>query len=263
MKYLKYFETEAGYASYKNGSDYVLPNVSYIEDVKDIRYDSISFENKNIICTYIIDEYSVNTPIKLIHCTDCLFWDDAEKNYPIIIDGVSISDDDLQWEDRGCSYVFNSIGIHTVEFIPSIVEVEENEKSFTRFETGYYDAYNTNYPMFMDCSNLNSVKIPNVAEHITVFYATFANCTSLKEIDLSENVEHIGSFSFQDCCSLSNIIIRSTTPPEITKDTFYIGDIGTSNYTINVPSIDNYQTWANNTNSYYPGYYSKIKFENI
>lgn len=26
MKYLKYFETEAEYTAYKNGSDYVLPN---------------------------------------------------------------------------------------------------------------------------------------------------------------------------------------------------------------------------------------------
>ena len=32
MKYLKYFETEAAYASYKNGSEFVLPNVSYTED---------------------------------------------------------------------------------------------------------------------------------------------------------------------------------------------------------------------------------------
>lgn len=40
MKYLKLFETEAGYASYKNGSDYVLPNVSYVEENDTVFYES-------------------------------------------------------------------------------------------------------------------------------------------------------------------------------------------------------------------------------
>ena len=31
MKHLKLFETEAQYESFKSGSDYVLPNVSYVE----------------------------------------------------------------------------------------------------------------------------------------------------------------------------------------------------------------------------------------
>ena len=30
MKYLKYFETEAAYEAYKNGSEFVLPNVSFV-----------------------------------------------------------------------------------------------------------------------------------------------------------------------------------------------------------------------------------------
>lgn len=38
MKYLKYFETEAAYASYKSGSDYILPNVSYVEETKGVSY---------------------------------------------------------------------------------------------------------------------------------------------------------------------------------------------------------------------------------
>lgn len=39
-KYLKYFETEAEHASYKNGSDYVLPNVSYVEENDTVFYES-------------------------------------------------------------------------------------------------------------------------------------------------------------------------------------------------------------------------------
>ena len=32
MKYLKYFQEDSEYTEYKNSSDYVLPNVSYVVD---------------------------------------------------------------------------------------------------------------------------------------------------------------------------------------------------------------------------------------
>ena len=39
MKYLKYFEDASAYEAYKNGSDYVLPNVSFIEDVAVVMFN--------------------------------------------------------------------------------------------------------------------------------------------------------------------------------------------------------------------------------
>lgn len=39
MKYLKYFEESSAYETYKNGSGYVLPNVSYVEESKGISFD--------------------------------------------------------------------------------------------------------------------------------------------------------------------------------------------------------------------------------
>lgn len=39
MKYLKYFEEAAAYEAYKNGSDYVLPNVSFIEENTSVRFN--------------------------------------------------------------------------------------------------------------------------------------------------------------------------------------------------------------------------------
>jgi hypothetical protein len=38
MKHLKYFEQASAYEAYKNGSDYVLPNVSYVEENKVVFY---------------------------------------------------------------------------------------------------------------------------------------------------------------------------------------------------------------------------------
>lgn len=38
MKYLKYFEQASAYETYKNGSDYILPNVSYIVETEDVAF---------------------------------------------------------------------------------------------------------------------------------------------------------------------------------------------------------------------------------
>lgn len=39
MKYLKYFKQVSTYEAFKNGSDYVLPNVSYVEDTTDVKFN--------------------------------------------------------------------------------------------------------------------------------------------------------------------------------------------------------------------------------
>lgn len=39
MKYLKLFENIQQYESYKNGSDYVLPHVSYVKETKGMAYE--------------------------------------------------------------------------------------------------------------------------------------------------------------------------------------------------------------------------------
>ena len=48
MKYLKYFEQASAYDAYKNGSDFVLPNISYIEESNSVEFNPYVIE-KNII----------------------------------------------------------------------------------------------------------------------------------------------------------------------------------------------------------------------
>jgi hypothetical protein len=49
MKYLKYFKTESEYTGYKNGSEFVLPNVSYVEETKGVSYDPAIMNYPDII----------------------------------------------------------------------------------------------------------------------------------------------------------------------------------------------------------------------
>jgi hypothetical protein len=39
MKYLKYFEQASDYEAYKNGSDYILPNVSSIVETESVEFN--------------------------------------------------------------------------------------------------------------------------------------------------------------------------------------------------------------------------------
>ena len=49
MKYLKYFEEESEYTSYKSSSSYVVPNVSYVVSTNLTLFDSGESSTTNII----------------------------------------------------------------------------------------------------------------------------------------------------------------------------------------------------------------------
>lgn len=56
---------------------------------------------------------------------------------------------------------------------------------------------------FYDCSNLQSVDIPNSVNEIR--QATFYNCTSLKSVKIPNSVIAIGASAFHGCCNLENL----------------------------------------------------------
>lgn len=49
MKYLKYFEEVSAYEAYKNGSDFVTPNVSYVVEGNTVSYDPAIMDYPDII----------------------------------------------------------------------------------------------------------------------------------------------------------------------------------------------------------------------
>ena len=70
MKYLKYFEQASAYESYKNGSDYILPNVSYAKDNNVVYYNSLDTNSSNNINLYPKNYYpEVAAELKQIYNT--------------------------------------------------------------------------------------------------------------------------------------------------------------------------------------------------
>lgn len=52
MKYLKYFEQASAYEAYKNGSDFILPNVSYVVENSIVNYNPYKVQETRVVCTY-------------------------------------------------------------------------------------------------------------------------------------------------------------------------------------------------------------------
>ena len=102
MKHLKLFETLAQYESWKNSEDFVLPNVVFNGETKVVGFDPfVAPVSPNYILTFDVQNISEET--KILH-------DYALNAFSsMIVDGVEM--------DVECYYQFNTVGLHTVEFV--------------------------------------------------------------------------------------------------------------------------------------------------
>lgn len=102
MKHLKLFETSAQYESFRNSEDYVLPNVSYVEETKGVAFNpNVAPASPNIVVHY-------NIPEGLVYSKICGNYA-GDNITSMIVDGVEMDFDGY--------YEFETYGKHTVEFI--------------------------------------------------------------------------------------------------------------------------------------------------
>lgn len=105
MKYLKLFETQAQYESWKNGSDYVLPNVVFNEETGVIYNPYIAPASPNIVVTYNVTDSDINYHTNIPVCGNY-----AGNNIStMIVDGIEM--------DFEYIYPFETAGVHTIEFV--------------------------------------------------------------------------------------------------------------------------------------------------
>ena len=57
MKYLKHFETEAQYEVFKGENEYILPNVSYIKQNNDVKYNPYQKQEVELISFIVSDPF--------------------------------------------------------------------------------------------------------------------------------------------------------------------------------------------------------------
>lgn len=103
MKHLKKFNTATDYDQFKSGSEFVLPNVSYIVDETEVKFNPyVAPANPNLVAIYNVTDTARESTLAGQYS-----WKYIES---IIIDGI-IEDD--------VYYQFDTTGEHTVEFVLS------------------------------------------------------------------------------------------------------------------------------------------------
>lgn len=228
MNYLKKFETHTDYETYINGSDKVLPNVSYCEGENEVHYSQNTDPR-------LIIEFNINTTSSPTYIMDNEDYS-IDNNYftQIEIDGIVLPN----VVDK---YIFSTLGKHVVKYtlsnplaieygafkycnniekviIPKGVKTLGGEafsyckglKSIGSIGSGASieipDTVTTlNDSLFDGCTNITDVELPDSITTMDV--GIFSGCTSLRTIKLSSSITTIDSQVFYNCFSLVSINI--------------------------------------------------------
>jgi hypothetical protein len=152
MKYLKYLQTANDFESFKNSEDYVLPNVSYVEETKGVSYEPYTSPEPIVLIdgNYYLDLLNKLQQIAEKYVSKYNITNgsiDWYKDNPMIISFTNENDDRIYIDiERSESEIFNcitftnyptyTIAVHTR--FSDTYEYGVNLQD-TNYRTGYID----------------------------------------------------------------------------------------------------------------------------
>ena len=235
MKHLNLFENEALYEAFKSGSDFVLPNVSFVEDVRKLYYNPFVAEPSYVIqATYKSESWmdsltivKADDSVKSVKVNGVLLPKPQSNFYITEITGVEEYNVEIELNTSDIKkYLFSAAdGLRTVVIPEGVTSICDN--AFSNSEQS---------------GKLTSVTLPNSLRSIGSHAFSFNY--SLTSITIPEGVTSIGSYAFYDTS------IKSITLPEsITElENYALEDIRGLNEIICMGriapnNIENARTW--------------------
>ena len=221
MRYIKTFNTHSQYIAYRDGNNYVRPNVSYCIDNDEVHYNYYP----PIVAKFNVTSTSSPTAI----ATNLNTFSQIEVDGVVQPNVVS-------------SYAFSTTGEHTVRYTltdPKTIGSRAFQYCSGLTSITIPDSVTSidNYA-FQYCSGLTSVTIPDSVTTIgeVAFYAcsgftsitipntvtsignnAFQRCSGLTSITMGSGVTSIGGQAFYYCSSLTSVTIQATTPPTLSS----------------------------------------------
>ena len=95
---------------------------------------------------------------------------------------------------------------------------------------------------FYNYNKLERIVIPNNIS--TIAYSAFRYCQKLSKVELHEGVKVLGERAFADCQSLTRVILKASTPPSISAETF-LSVPSTCVFEVPAESLEAYKTASN------------------
>ena len=188
MKYLKYFEQASAYESYKNGSDYVTPNVSYAADNNVVYYNPFAESTSGVIMAH----YSA-TEDNMLALADT-------SN----VKSLKVNDTEVEF---GNTYYFSEIGEYDVEIElidPTLINGMIMDENRFPLSNSMFWGILDNRPTG---ACLTAIVIP---DSVTIIGdSAFQNCSGLTSIVITDSVTTIGESAFAMCIGLTSVVIGS------------------------------------------------------
>lgn len=180
MKYLKKFETHSDYETYKNGQDYIQPNVSWCVDMDDVHYDRYIPTETRIFATFN------NTT------------DDSGMQFFGFAKGLKDNIDtrnlfEVFEYDRG-NGVYNTVNNPSMNMV---INSNTGKSTLITFGQGLIHTYYTLY------------------DETVLGLNAFYNCTQMTSVTLPSCITEIKSGAFTNCTGITSFTCMATTPPTI------------------------------------------------
>ena len=231
MKYLKYFEEVSAHETYKNGSDYVLPNVSYIVENNSVSYEPKPDMRENYLTIEALED-GLTAKLSRNACEYCV---DGDGNWKSLAAGtVTESINTGQTLSFRGNITSHPLGIGTFT-ISKKCNLKGNVMSML-FGDNAADNYSLEgkgwvfYELFYDCSNIvtvskNFLPATTLAEYC--YRSMFSGCTNLTtapELPATTLASYCYEKMFRNCTSLTTAPeLPATTLVDNCYDTMFFG----------------------------------------
>ena len=205
------YKTAAGWCNFSN---YIEdPNYSYTP--KPVFSDNVSISNDTLYCDMTKDEVGLLRAI-VLNITENV----ASLKYAVL-SGYLNNDDGSFLNALACSYSLSLLDLTNLHSQFTDYQfygcIKLKDVKFSRYWTG------TGRYLFNACSNLTNVTFPenHSSGGYTLFETgSFRGCSSLQKIEIPQTVSNVKSQCFYLCDKLTEIKLKSTTPPNASKESF-------------------------------------------
>ena len=222
MKHLKKFENNSSYEEYILGEDFILPNVSYVEEDSKVYYNPLQSSNNDPYADWVKLTYNV-TNVALPVDIFCPQENGGAKIFDIVnVTDMAVAEGDSRTATEPAvvtpayQYTFSTTGEHTVyvkfgdmtkvplfafAMCTALVDCELPDV-VTTIEQG----------AFVMCTGLTNITIPNSVQ--TIGEGVFIQCTGLTSVTIGSGVTTIGGMAFYECTGLMGTL---TIPNGVTS----------------------------------------------
>ena len=225
MKYLKYFEQASAYEAYKNGSDFITPNVSYVEETKGVSFEPyVNLLTVNYLTIEALED-GLTTSLSVNDCEYCI---DGDGNWKSLTAGTATeainTGQTLSFRGELTPDSSNGIGTFTISkrcnLKGNCMSMLFGDNAADNFSLSGKDyAF---YKLFFSCSNIVNLSknfLPATTLANQCYGGIFVGCTSLvtvPELPATELANKCYNGMFRNCKLL-------TTAPELPATTLADG----------------------------------------